>query len=114
MTNAEPNQPETGSTLRLRILKIAAIVFFTVIVLRLIQVQIIDAAKYAEIAEGQYKAKLSLPATRGSICDRNGALIASNSLFVSFAADPMLATEEARTIATTFSKVFGRPKSVYL
>ena len=106
--------PSRGSRLRLRLLQLVILALFGVVILRLVQIQIVDSQKYREIAQKQYQSKIILPATRGSIYDRNGNVIASKSMFVSFAADPMLAAEDARTIASTFSKVFGKPKQHYL
>ena len=100
--------------LRLLVLRVCMIVFFVVICLRLVQVQIIDSGKYRDYALKQYQAKVVLPATRGMIYDRNGSLIASNTVFVSFAADPKLAADDARTIASRFSQLFGKPRNYYL
>ncbi|MBI4548494.1 MAG: PASTA domain-containing protein [Ignavibacteriae bacterium] len=102
------------SRTRLRLLQIAILILFGVVIARLVQIQILDSQKYREIAQRQYQAKIVLPAIRGSIYDRNGIVIASNSMIVSLAADPMLASEDVRSIANTFSKIFGKPKQYYL
>src|ERR1041385_7633872 len=88
--------------------------FFAVVCMRLAQIQIIENEKYRELAQKQYQSKIVLPATRGAVYDHSGNIIASNSIFASFAADPKLAAEDARAIATKFSKMFGKPKSYYL
>jgi len=99
--------------MRLRMLRGAAFVLFGVIGLRLVQVQIIDSQRYRAVAQKQYQAKVVLPADRGIIYDRNGNVIASNSTLVSFAADPQVAVEDSRVIATKFSQLFGKPRSYY-
>jgi cell division protein FtsI (penicillin-binding protein 3) len=99
--------------LRLRLLQIGIIVLFVAICLRLVQVQIVDFGTYRDYARKQYQTKVVLPATRGTIYDRNGSVLASNSMFVSFAADPKLAAEDARLIASKFSQLFGRAKKYY-
>src|ERR1051326_425023 len=99
---------------RLRLLQTGMLVFFCVICLRLAQVQVVESVHFREIAQKQYQAKVVLPSTRGNLCDRNGNLIASNSMFVSFAADPEIAADDARAIAKLFSKLFGKPVKYYL
>jgi cell division protein FtsI/penicillin-binding protein 2 len=99
---------------RLRWLQWALLGAFSLIALRLAQVQIVNAGNYRAMAEKQYKAKLPLLAERGRIFDRNHNLLASNLRYVSFAADPQVPPDDARAIATTFSRVFGKPKRFYL
>jgi cell division protein FtsI (penicillin-binding protein 3) len=110
-----PQQPETQQPRgRLFILKLAFAAFFVLIAARLIQVQILDASKYASIARKQYEQTFVLPAVRGNMFDRNGNVLASNSMFVSFAADPKVVGENAGDIAAQFSAAFGKPRSFYL
>ena len=104
----------TSVRTRMVVLKTCFIAFFALVMLRLVQIQIIDSAIYKEIAKKQYQARVKLPSMRGMILDRNGSVIASNSKYVSFAADPQVAIDDADTIAEVFSKVFGKPKKVYL
>ena len=99
---------------RIRLLQIVIIVFFAIVGLRLVQVQIIQSQKFREIALKQYQAKVILPAARGLLYDRYGNIIASNSTLVSFAADPQVASEDADAIAKIFSRLFGKPKSHYI
>jgi cell division protein FtsI (penicillin-binding protein 3) len=106
--------PSKALQSRLWIFQVAILLLFAIVALRLIQIQIIDAAKYRDMALKQYQARIALPATRGSLFDRHGAVIASNAMYVSFAADPELAADDARAIATTFSKLFGKSRSFYL
>jgi cell division protein FtsI (penicillin-binding protein 3) len=99
---------------RLFVLKLAFALSFLLIAGRLVQIQIFEAAKYRAIARRQYEQRVILPAMRGDIDDRNGNVLASNSRFVSFAADPKIVGEGADEAAQKFSAVFGRPQSFYL
>jgi cell division protein FtsI (penicillin-binding protein 3) len=103
-----------NSSTRFRIVQACVLFFFAVIALRLVQVQIVNSGTYKDIAQKQYRSQLPLPASRGMLYDRKENLIASNSMFVSFAADPKLAVEDARAIAGKFSVLFGKPKKYYL
>ncbi|MBA4312293.1 MAG: hypothetical protein C0417_06660 [Chlorobiaceae bacterium] len=99
---------------RLRFVQILLFVFFGIVVLRLIQIQILESPMYKIIAQKQYQAKFLLPAARGVLYDRKGNVLASNSQLVSFAADPKIALEDADDISKKFSKIFGKPKNYYL
>ena len=99
---------------RLRVIQIAILVLFGVICCRLGQIQIVQSQKYRSLAQRQYQSKVILPALRGFLYDRNGNSIASNTTTVSFAADPTLAGDDARTIAEIFSNLFGKSRKFYL
>ena len=99
---------------RLKAVKAGFLVAFAGVVVRLVEIQIVESPKYQEIAQRQYDAKVILPATRGNIYDRNGNVLASHSLFVSFAADPKLAEDRSWKIADRFSRLFGKPRNLYL
>jgi len=99
--------------IKVQILQIGLLLFFLVIGARLVQVQIIESQKYKEIAKKQYQVKITLPAVRGMLFDRRGNVIASNSVFVSFAADPKIAIEDADLIAKRFSQLFKKPINYY-
>lgn len=99
---------------RLLIVKIIFLLMFVVAGARLIQIQVIESKTYQEIAKRQYEARVPLLAQRGNIYDRNGNLLVTNSNFVSFAADPMIAGDDARIIAREFSKVTGKPEQEYI
>lgn len=106
--------PRPEKRARVRILQIGLALFFLVIGFRLVQIQIIESQKYREIAQRQYRSKVILPAVRGLLYDRKGNIIASNSILVSFAADPKVAAEDAAAIARKFSQLFKKPASHYL
>jgi cell division protein FtsI (penicillin-binding protein 3) len=102
-----------GLRRRLKFLQIGLSVFFAVVACRLVQIQVVDAAEYKQKAMRQYQTRIDLPAARGTLTDRDGNILASNTMFVSFAADPKVAAEDARAIAAKFSSLFGKPRSYY-
>ncbi|MBP1654260.1 MAG: Peptidoglycan glycosyltransferase [Bacteroidetes bacterium] len=94
-------------------LKIGLLAFFAVVTLRLLQVQVLNAGKYRELARRQYEAKVPLPALRGTIMDRNGKILVSNEMTVSFAADPKVIGNKGNAVAERFARAFGRPARFY-
>src|SRR6266576_5694574 len=60
---------------RLRIVQVLVLVMLAVLGVRLYLIQIINGARYAEIAENQRLRKLPIPAPRGVIFDRNGHVL---------------------------------------
>jgi cell division protein FtsI/penicillin-binding protein 2 len=107
---------ETMSLSRSRflILKLLFAIFFAVIFLRLVKIQVIDAGTYKDLARKQYERSFVLPATRGNIFDRNGNVIVSNTILLSFAADPKIIGDRQDYVAEIFAHVFGKPASFYL
>lgn len=99
---------------RILLLKIALVFFFAVVALRLVHIQVIESPRYQEIAKRQYESKVILPAERGSIYDRKGRILASNSMYVSLAADPQIVGSNAPEVAEKLARVFCQPKSSYL
>ncbi|MCK9409244.1 MAG: penicillin-binding transpeptidase domain-containing protein [Bacteriovoracaceae bacterium] len=99
---------------RLLMVKIVFLILFVSASIRLVQIQLIESGKYQDIAKKQYEARVPLTAQRGNIYDRNGNVLVANSQFVSFAADPKIAGEDARFIAKEFSLVTGKPEREYI
>ncbi|MFZ4619837.1 MAG: penicillin-binding transpeptidase domain-containing protein [Bacteroidota bacterium] len=98
---------------RLLIVKIGFLFAFCLAAVRLMQIQLWDAAKYQALAKSQYEAKVPIIAQRGNIFDRNGNVLVANSNFVSFAANPTVAGDDAKNIAREFSKMTGKPEREY-
>ena len=94
-----PDEREKGFRLRFGILKLFFLLFFGAVAFRLVQVQVVDAGTYREIARRQYEQKFTLPAERGNIYDRSGNVLVSNTKFVSFAADPKIILADEPTSA---------------
>ena len=99
---------------RLFALKLVFALFFVVVAGRLVEIQILEAAKYQDLARRQYEQTYALPAVRGAIYDQYGNVLVSNSMQVSFGADPVMVGDHADQVAGKFSKVFGKPRSYYL
>ena len=99
---------------RIFVLKLGFLLFFLVIVLRLVQIQLVEAPHYQEKARRQHEARETLPALRGNIYDRNYTLLVSNSRTVSFGADPKMLGANAAAVAGRFAAAFDRPRSAYL
>lgn len=101
---------------KIRILSVLAVfsVLFIAIGTRLFVYQIVDSHKYKQLARKQYEKKFVLPAVRGSMYDRNGNVLVSNTQFVSYAADPKIVGDKAPVVAAAFAQVFQRPASLYL
>jgi hypothetical protein len=60
----------------------------------------------------QYEAKVDLPAARGIISDRNGKVLVSNAMMISFGADPKIAGMNVTTSPRQWPGDFtGREKS---
>lgn len=107
-------QIASGFKARFLILKLFFALFFGVVAVRLANIQVVESPKYRALARKQYEQRFTLPSTRGSMYDRHGNVLVSNILSVSFAVDPKMVTEDARSIAEKFSLVFGKPASFYL
>lgn len=86
---------------------------FVVILVKLVNIQILDSEKYKIAARKQYENKITLMPYRGLIFDRNMNVLVSNSFDYSFAADPNM-IEEPERIAEIFAGVFGKSKDEYL
>jgi len=94
-------------------LKFVLVLSFVAIAGRLVKIQIIDGPKFQALARKQYEQKFILPPVRGNMYDRNGNVLVSNTMFVSFAADPKIIGENVERVAERFSKIFGRPAAAY-
>ncbi len=99
---------------RFLLLKMFFAVFFLAVGARLLQIQAVEAGKFQSLAKKQYEQKFYLPATRGNIFDRNGNVLVSNTVLVSFAADPKIVGENDERVAELFARTFGKSRSVYL
>ncbi|MBI5473936.1 MAG: PASTA domain-containing protein [Ignavibacteriae bacterium] len=108
--SGEKPDPAHQSLVRLLWLKIGLLIFFAVVAARLVQIQVFESAKYREIAKKQYEVNVPLLASRGNIYDRNGKILVSSSMAVSYAADPKFAAKDAEKIADRFARVFGESR----
>lgn len=108
------SDPGRETLSRMLLLKIVLLLCFAVVALRLVHIQVIEAATYQEAAKNQYESRVVLPAQRGNMYDRNGKILVSNSVCTSFGGDPLIIGSNAAHVAERFAAVFGNPKSAYL
>jgi cell division protein FtsI (penicillin-binding protein 3) len=64
---------------------------------RLMQLQGVDSTVYAADAHAQYLHKITLPADRGSIVDRNGAMLADTVGASDISGDPLIVSQSTTT-----------------
>ena len=74
---------------RLRILARICLLWGIVILVRLIDLQIIDHDRYSRLAQNQQEREVELQAARGSIYDRNGQPLAMSTPVESVCVNPM-------------------------
>jgi cell division protein FtsI/penicillin-binding protein 2 len=94
--------------------KAALLLFFVLVAIRLVQIQVIDSGTYKERARKQYEKPEEIPAQRGTIYDRSGHPLVTNARFVSFGADPAMIGDRTGEVADRFAAVFNRRRSSYL
>ncbi|MFF8091600.1 peptidoglycan D,D-transpeptidase FtsI family protein [Streptomyces sp. NPDC016675] len=79
---------------RLRLIGLALTLVLSAFVVRLLQVQAVDAGTYTAKAEQNHYVVHKLPSERGGITDRNGVALASTVDAYDITADPTLFTRE--------------------
>jgi cell division protein FtsI/penicillin-binding protein 2 len=99
---------------RVLAVKACLLLAFGVVAFRLVEIQVLKASTYQEIARRQNSANVPLPALRGVIMDRQGRTLIGNSTLVSFGADPRMVGDSAAEVARTFAEVFQKPRTEYL
>jgi cell division protein FtsI (penicillin-binding protein 3) len=85
--------------LRLRFALLVIAMVLSVFAVRLVQLQGLDPQAYAARAAASGLARVDLPATRGDIVDRNGALLAQSVAGKMIIADPQVTGPHAEAIA---------------
>lgn len=83
-----PDRPAQQMTSRILSALSLTIWLFAFLELRLFQVQIVQAGKFRKIAHLEHFEKIAIPALRGNIFDRNGALLGISTTGWSLAAFP--------------------------
>jgi cell division protein FtsI (penicillin-binding protein 3) len=79
----------------------ALVVFFSAfLVVKLVQVQVVDGATYAHDESSEIEANVVLSATRGAIYDRTGDLLAASAPRYDVIADDMFITDPSSAAAT--------------
>ena len=99
---------------RLIALLVVMVLAFAGILVRLVVLQVRDASEYRTLAKTQRLRRITVPATRGTIFDRNGAELAMSVPAKAVFADPAL-IQNAASEASVVSKELGLPYAkVYL
>lgn len=84
---------------RLRMVSLALALVLIAFVVRLLQVQAVDASEYAAKAEQNRYVGRTLAAERGEITDRNGVELATSVDAYDITADPMMFTPKSTKLA---------------
>ena len=92
---------------RLRICLAFVFAVFSIFGLRLFQIQGIDSQAYASMAVNAGTTKISVPAPRGDITDRNGVALASSTDGLTLTADPSMTKDNATKIARILVQKLG-------
>ena len=103
---APPRRAPHRDPRRIYVVAAVLLIGLVVVAVRLIKLQVIDGDQYATIARRQYESRVTLQAERGTLFDRNGNLLATNSTSYSFAVDPTH-VEHPRTLAAAFQRALG-------
>jgi cell division protein FtsI (penicillin-binding protein 3) len=80
---------------------------------RLVQIQGVDSFRYASYGAQEVYGRVSLPALRGAVYDRNGNLLAASAARVDVVADDYLATHPEAGLAS-LATILGLPRSALL
>jgi len=102
--------------IRLSILFAFVCLFFSVVIARLVHLQVFLSPKYSTIVDNQTGGTINIPATRGIIYDRMGQVIASNvtrSSLYSYALTEKELSSVACYLEKTFDLKSGSAKSKY-
>ncbi|HMK38500.1 MAG TPA: penicillin-binding protein 2, partial [Bacteroidota bacterium] len=112
-TGEAPSSSLKEGNRRILAVKAVLLLFFLLVALRLVQIQMIDAGTYSERARRQYEKPQEIPAQRGTIYDRSHHPLVTNARFVSFGADPSMVGERTGDVAARFASVFNRQQEFY-
>ena len=104
MSPSRPQPPATrrrrgSATIRLRLGFIVIAMVLSLFGARLVQLQGIDPKSYAAMAAAEGLVRVTLPAERGDILDRNGEPLADSVDGLMVVADPYMTTDEAPELA---------------
>jgi cell division protein FtsI (penicillin-binding protein 3) len=100
---ARPSAPVRSPARRLVVLLAALSLGFAGILARLLLLQVRDASAYQALARNQRVRTITLPATRGTIFDRNGNALALSVPATGVYADPSLVTDPVAETAAVYS-----------
>jgi cell division protein FtsI (penicillin-binding protein 3) len=89
-------------------MRVLMVVCFAVLGVRLIGVQVLSGGRYSTLAAAEVTSTVSVPAVRGTIYDRDGAVLAVSVPTSTVVADPFLITHPARE-ANVLASVLSQP-----
>jgi len=95
--------------MRIRIVLIAIVTIFLVIILRVMYIQLFDYEKLKKLADDLWSRNLPIAANRGIITDRNGVVLADNITTTSLVLIPNPVTNPADT-STKLAEILGVTK----
>src|SRR5918911_752748 len=107
---AVPIEDRRKVTIRLSILQYVITVLFSVLAVSFWVLQVVQHAKYAEMAENNHQRTLALRAPRGLVFDRNGRVLVENRHSYSISIDREHTKDINRTIRLV-AEVLGLPES---
>ena len=88
------------------------IIFWVFLEVRLYQVQMKNHDYYTKISINQVEKKITIPASRGIIYDRNNVSLATNLIHYDLGVDKNI-LKNPNTVVNSFVKIFGNSKSYY-
>jgi len=104
---------DESSLKRITVLVVLAILFFAILFIRLVQIQVLDRGNYVERARNQYLYALELKPARGIIFDRKLRYLAINRNSWSLGVD-VTRIADPDTAAFHFARIFNRSTNYYL
>lgn len=93
---------------RTRAMRLVIVLVFAALAVQLVHVQEFSHRHYASLSTSELSQRVSVPAVRGGIFDRQGEVLAESVTKQTVVADPMLITHPAAT-AAALAPVLGRP-----
>lgn len=100
---------------RALLIVIVMFLFFTAIIVKLVDIQIVKSEELKYYAQRQQTGVEIIPADRGLIYDRNNVLLVYNRPDVSFFVDLRMVSQKSKNdIANLFSKTLGKSVNYYL
>ena len=98
---------------RIIFLIISALLIWVILIIRIIQIQLIDRGKYVGKARDQYRLEMEISSNRGYIYDRNSNYLAINKPVLSLGVDISKINDHGYASAH-FAEILGGNKNYYL
>jgi cell division protein FtsI/penicillin-binding protein 2 len=107
---ARPAKAATGAVARRRVgvIRVVVILVFVIIAGRLVIVQVFSGGRYSSIGVAEVTSTVAVPANRGGIFDRNGAVLAASIPRTTIVGDPFLIHHPGAE-AAALAPVLGMP-----